>query len=287
MRRRENAPPHLAWKDLVLTIPSLELRDGSRIPQLGFGVWQITGGRTVPTVAAALEAGYRHANTAAAYGNERGVGEAIRASGIPREDLFVTTKLDTSDMGRARAALEGSLEELGLEQVDLYLIHWPVPRHRLRFEAWEAMQRAQADGLVRSIGVSNFTEKYLRELVDLGGAVPVVNQVEDHPGYQPRGLQEFAAEHGILTEAYSPLGMGSGPKDPVVARIAEKHGRTPAQEILRWHLQQGRIAIPKTATRSRIVENLAVTGFELTADDMAAIDSLDTGRYLGWDPEHV
>jgi 2,5-diketo-D-gluconate reductase A len=283
MRRRENAPPHLAWKDLVGTIPALELRDGSRIPQLGFGVWQITGGRTVPTVAAALEAGYRHVDTAAAYGNERGVGEAIRGSRIPREDLFVTTKLDTSDMGRARAALE----ELGLEQVDLYLIHWPVPRHRLRFDAWEVMQRAQADGLVRSIGVSNFTERYLQELVDLGGAVPVVNQVEYHPGYQQRRLQQFAVENGILTEAYSPLGMGSGPKNEAIARIADKYSRTPAQVVLRWHLQQGRIAIPKTATPSRIVENLAVTGFELTADDMAAIDSLDTGRYLGWDPEHV
>ncbi|UQN30912.1 aldo/keto reductase [Brachybacterium kimchii] len=270
-----------------MTIPALELRDGSRIPQLGFGVWQITGRRTVPTVAAALEAGYRHVDTAAAYGNERGVGEAIRGSGIQREDLFVTTKLDTSDMGRARAALEESLEELGLEQVDLYLIHWPVPRHRLRFDAWEAMQRAQADGLVRSIGVSNFTEKYLQELVDLGGAVPAVNQVEYHPGYQQRRLQQFAAEHGIATEAYSPLGMGSGPKNEAVARIADTYSRTPAQVILRWHLQQGRIAIPKTATASRIVENFAVTGFQLSADDMAAIDSLDTGRYVGWDPEHV
>ncbi|MCI9887780.1 aldo/keto reductase [Micrococcales bacterium 31B] len=270
-----------------MTIPTLEFHDGNCIPQLGFGVWQITGGRTVPTVAAALEAGYRHIDTAPAYGNERGVGKAIRDSGIARHDLFVVTKLDTSDMGRARAALEHSLEELGLEHVDLYLIHWPVPRHRLRFAAWEAMQQAQSDGLVRSIGVSNFTETYLQELVDLGGAVPVVNQVECHPGYQQRALQHYAAELGIATEAYSPLGMGSGPKHATVARIAEQHSRTPAQVILRWHLQQGRIAIPKTATPFRIVENLALTGFALSAADMAAIDSLNTGRYLGWDPEHV
>ncbi|MFV0458182.1 MAG: aldo/keto reductase [Actinomycetales bacterium] len=270
-----------------MTIPTLQLHDGNRIPQLGFGVWQVSGGRTAPTVAAALETGYRHVDTAAAYGNERGVGEAIRASGIARHELFVTTKLDTGDMGRARAALQNSLEQLGLDHVDLYLIHWPVPRHRRRFEAWEAMQQAQADGLVRSIGVSNFTEKYLQELVDLGGAVPVVNQVEYHPGYQQRDLQRFAARHAIATEAYSPLGMGSGPKEATIVRIAEEQGRTPAQVILRWHLQQGRIAIPKTATRSRIAENFAVTGFELSAEDVGAIDSLDTGRYLGWDPEHV
>ncbi len=267
--------------------PVLELGDGNRIPQLGFGVWQVTGGNTVPVVTAALEAGYRHIDTAAAYGNERSVGQAIRESGIPRGELFVTTKLDTSDMGRARAALEDSLDSLGLDYVDLYLIHWPVPRHRLRFDAWEAMEQGRAEGLVRSIGVSNFTPKYLQELVDRGGTVPAVNQIEYHPTYQQHELQAFAAAHGIATEAYSPLGMGSGPRDAVIGRIAEKHGVTPAQVILRWHLQQRRIAIPKTATPARIIENLAVTGFELDTDDLAAVDALNTGRYLGWDPEQV
>lgn len=270
-----------------MPIPVLQLRDGNRIPQLGFGVWQVTGGNTVPVVTAALEAGYRHIDTAAAYGNERGVGQAIRESGLAREELFVTTKLDTSDMGRTRAALENSLNALGLDYVDLYLIHWPVPRHRRRFDAWEAMEQARDEGLVRSVGVSNFTPKYLQELVDLGGTVPAVNQIEYHPTYQQHELQAFATRHGIATEAYSPLGMGSGPRDTAVGRIAEKHGETPAQVILRWHLQQGRIAIPKTVTPSRIVENLAVTGFELDAEDLAAIDALNTGRYLGWDPEHV
>ncbi len=270
-----------------MPIPVLELSDGNRIPQLGLGVWQVTGGETVPVVAAALDAGYRHIDTAAAYGNERGVGRAIRESGIPRGELFVTTKLDTSDMGRTRAALEESLDALGLDYVDLYLIHWPVPRHRRRFDAWKAMEQARAEGLVRSIGVSNFTEKYLRELLDLSGTVPVVNQIEYHPGYQQRELQAFAMQHGIATEAYSPLGMGSGPRDVAIGRIAGKHGVTAAQVILRWHVQQGRIAIPKTVTPSRIVENLAVTGFELGPEDLAIIDALNTGRYLGWDPEHV
>lgn len=270
-----------------MSIPTLTLNDRNRIPQLGFGVWQITGGNTVPTVAAALEAGYRHLDTAAAYGNERGVGQAIRESGIPRGELFVTTKLDTSDMGRTRAALEDSLDALGLDYVDLYLIHWPVPRHRRRFDAWEAMEQARTEGLVRSIGVSNFTEKYLREFIDLGGTVPAVNQIEYHPSYQQRELQAFATRYGIATEAYSPLGMGSGPRDAGIGRIAEKYGVTPAQVILRWHLRQGRIAIPKAATPSRIVENLAVTGFELHAEDLTSIDALNNGRYLGWDPEHV
>lgn len=270
-----------------MSIPTLTLNDGRSIPQLGFGVWQITGGKTVPVVATALDAGYRHIDTAAAYSNERGVGQAIRESGIPRSELFVTTKLDTSDMGRTRAALEDSLDALGLDYVDLYLIHWPVPRHRRRFDAWEAMEHARAEGLVRSIGVSNFTPKYLQELVDLGGTIPAVNQIEYHPSYQQHELQAFAAQHGIATEAYSPLGMGSGPRDAVVGRIAEKHGATPAQVILRRHLQQWRVAIPKTVTPSRIVENLAATGFELTGDDLAQLDALNTGRYLGWDPEHV
>ncbi len=268
-------------------IPSITLNDGNTIPQIGLGVWQVTGGQTAPVVRTAIAAGYRHIDTAAAYYNERGVGQAIRDSAVPRDELFVTTKLDTGDMGRARAALEDSLTALGLDYVDLYLIHWPVPRHRKRFDAWSQMERAQNEGLIRSIGVSNFTQKYLTEFIDRAGVVPAVNQIEYHPSYQQKELQAFAAEHGIATEAYSPLGMGSGPKDSQINRIAHRLGRTPAQIILGWHLQQGRIIIPKSANPERIGQNISVTGFELSPEDLAVIGTLNTGQFLGWDPEHV
>lgn len=270
-----------------MTIPTLTLNDGRSIPQLGFGVWQVPGGRTAAVVSTALETGYRHIDTATDYGNERGVGEALRDSGIPRDELFVTTKLNNPDQGRARAALEDSLDLLGLDYVDLYLIHWPVPRAGLFVRAWHALEQAQADGLARSIGVSNFTPRFLDQILTDGTVVPAVNQVEYHPTFQQRDVAEKDAAHGIVTEAYSPLGMGTGPRNEVVGRIAERLGRTSAQVILRWHLQQGRVAIPKSVTPSRIAENFAVAGFELSAADLAAIDALDTGQYLGWDPEHV
>lgn len=271
-----------------MTTPSLTLNDGYRIPQLGLGTWQITGSNAVKVVGTALEAGYRHLDTAAAYGNEREVGRAIRASGIPREHLFVTTKLDTSDMGRTREALEASLERLGLDHVDLYLIHWPVPRHRQRFDAWDAMQQARTNGLVRSIGVSNFTVRHLQEFLDRGGVVPAINQIEYHPTYQQRGLQDFAATHGTITEAYSPLGMGSAVGAEAITAIAQRHGTSPAQVILRWHLHQGRVAIPKASTPQRLADNLAAaTQPTLMREEMDAIDALNTGRYLGWDPDSV
>lgn len=270
-----------------MIIPNIMLNDGNTIPQLGLGVWQVTGNKTVPAVLAALEAGYRHIDTAAAYYNEQGVGQAIRESGIRRDELFVTTKLDTSDMGRPREALERSLVALGLDYVDLYLIHWPVPRHRKRFDAWDAMERARSEGLIRSVGVSNFTPKYLTEFLDRGGVVPAVNQIEYHPTYQQRDLQTFGEQYGIMAEAYSPLGMGAGPKAAAIGRIAERLGRTPAQIILRWHLQQGRIVIPKSANPERLTQNLAVIDFELDIRDLETIDALHTGQFLGWDPERV
>lgn len=270
-----------------MAIPTLTLNDGHTIPQLGFGVWQVSNDDVVPAVRAALEAGYRHIDTAAGYGNEAGVGRAIRESGIPREELFVTTKLDNPDQPRARAALEDSLELLGLDYVDLYLIHWPVPGLDKRIEAWHAMEEARSEGLIRSIGVSNFWERFLTELLREGSVVPAVNQIEYHPTFQHRSLQALDAANGIATEAWSPLGMGSALEDDVVAGIARRLGRTPAQVIIHWHLQEGRIVIPKSVTPSRIVENIAVTDFELTDDDVAAIGALDTGTMLGWDPEDV
>lgn len=270
-----------------MAIPNIQLNDGNTIPQVGLGVWQVTGNKTAPAVLAAFEAGYRHIDTADDYGNEAGVGQAIRESGIPREDLFITTKLDTSDMGRTRAALEESLTALGLDYVDLYLIHWPVPRHNLRFTAWRVMEQARSEGLIRSIGVSNFTPKYLEEIVNLGGVIPAVNQVEYHPTFRQHDVEAANARHNVVTEAYSPLGMGSGPRNEKIQSIATRLGKTPAQVILRWHLQAGRVVIPKSATPSRIAENYAITDFSLSSDDMATIDSLNTGTYLGWDPEYV
>ncbi|MET7335342.1 aldo/keto reductase [Nonomuraea sp. NPDC005650] len=270
-----------------MSIPNVTLNDGHRIPQLGFGVWQVSRRDIVRTVSAALEVGYRHIDTASAYGNEAGVGQAIRESDIPREDLFITTKLDNSDQGRARQALEDSLRRLGLDYLDLYLIHWPVPGLDKRVEAWEAMEQAQAEGLIRSIGVSNFTPRYLTEIIEHGSVVPAVNQIEYHPTFQQRDVETANAEHGIVTEAYSPLGMGSAPRNRVVADIAERTGRTSAQVVLRWHVQAGPVVIPKSVTPPRIAENFAVSDFQLSSADLAAIDALDTGKPLGWDPETV
>lgn len=270
-----------------MSTPLLTLNDGRLIPRLGFGVWQITGTKVVPTVATALQVGYRHIDTASAYGNERGVGQAIRESGIARDELFVTTKLGDNRHGDARAALEESLERLGLDYVDLYLIHWPLPRVNKRVQAWHAMEQAQAEGLVRSIGVSNFSRRFLTQILDRGSVVPAVNQIEYHPTFQQRDLEALNTANGIVTEAWSPLGMGTALRNPTIASIAGRYGKSPAQVVLRWHLQAGRVVIPKSATPTRIAENVAVTDFELTTDETAAIDRLNTGRLLGWDPEDV
>lgn len=270
-----------------MTIPHVTLNDGHRIPQLGFGVWQVSREQIVPTVVGALEAGYRHIDTAAIYDNEEGVGEAIRASGLAREDLFVTTKLWNSRHGDARVALEESLQRLGLDYLDLFLIHWPVPGLDRRVQAWEAMEQAQADGLIRSIGLANFLPEYLEESLAQGRVVPSVNQIEYHPSFQQRDAEEANSRNGIVTEAYSPLGLGSDLSSLTVGRIAERIGKTPAQVVLRWHLQSGRIVIPKSVTPSRIVENLAVTGFELTDEDIADINGLDEGNLLVADPHRM
>ncbi|MDX2851250.1 aldo/keto reductase [Streptomyces sp. PA03-3a] len=268
-------------------VPDITLNNGVTMPQLGFGVWQVPDDEAATAVATALEAGYRSIDTAALYRNEQGTGRAIAASGIPREELFVTTKLWNTDQGHDNAlrAFDASLGKLGLEYVDLYLIHWPAPARGLYLETWRALEKIHADGRARAIGVSNFPVDLLRHLLDEGGVAPVLNQVELHPHLPQTELRAFHAGHGIATEAWSPLGQGRGLLDePALAAIAAKHGRTPAQVVLRWHLQIGNVVIPKSVTPSRIRENIDVFGFELDGEDLAAVDALDNGGRLGPDP---
>ncbi|MFC7382738.1 aldo/keto reductase [Sphaerisporangium rhizosphaerae] len=268
-------------------VPTITLNNDVRIPQLGFGVFQIPQDETVAAVTTALESGYRSIDTAAAYGNERGVGLALAESGVPREDVFVTTKLWNSAQGydSTLAAFDQSAAELGLDQIDLYLIHWPTPARDRYLDTWRAFEKLYADGRVRAIGVSNFQPGHLRRLLDHCEVPPVLNQIELHPNLQQAELRAFHAEHGIATEAWSPLAQGGLLKDPAITSISERHGRTPAQVILRWHLQLGSIVIPKSVTPERIRENLDVFGFELTGDDMAAIATLDTATRTGPDPD--
>jgi 2,5-diketo-D-gluconate reductase A len=270
-------------------VPELRLRGDVSMPRLGFGVFQVANDETTAAVLTALECGYRSIDTAALYGNEAGVGAAIATCGIAREDLFVTTKLWNSDHGstRVREAFERSLTKLGVEYVDLYLIHWPVPSNDKYVETWQAFERLSAEGLIRAIGVSNFTIPHLRRLLAETSTVPSVNQIELHPGFQQVALRDFHADHGIVTEAWSPLGQGAALGHPVVADLARKHGKTPAQIVLRWHIDIGNVVIPKSVTPHRIRENIDVFDFELTADDMRLLEHLDTGRRIGPDPESV
>ncbi len=268
-------------------IPTVALRDGRTIPQLGFGVWQVPPDQVVEPVAAALAAGYRLLDTAAAYRNEKGVGRAIAESGVPRDELFVTTKLWNPDHGydKAMRAFEDSLGRLGLDVLDLYLIHWPVPSSGLFVEAWKAMVDLAESGRVRSIGVSNFNPAHIQRLIDETGVTPVVNQVELHPGFPQDEVRAFDAAHQIVTEAWSPLGQGRGLLDePVLGAVAAAHDRTPAQVALRWNLQLGNVVIPKSVTPERIRANLEVFDFELSDDEVAELSSMP-GRRLGPDPD--
>ncbi|WP_306316708.1 MULTISPECIES: aldo/keto reductase [unclassified Streptomyces] len=257
------------------------------MPQLGFGVWQVPDDEAETAVATALQAGYRSIDTAAIYGNEEGTGKAIAASGVPRDELFVTTKLWNADQGydSTLRAFDASLEKLGLDHVDLYLIHWPLPSKGLAVDTYKAFEKIQADGRAKSIGVSNFLPEHLDRLTAETSVIPAVNQIELHPHLQQRASREKHAELGIATEAWSPLGQGKGLLEvPAIVAIAQKHGRTPAQVVLRWHVQLGNVVIPKSVTPSRIKENIDVFGFELDTEDLGAISALNEDRRLGPDP---
>jgi diketogulonate reductase-like aldo/keto reductase len=265
-------------------VPTVSLVDGRSMPVLGLGVWE--SGRGEPTYRAvrdALELGYRHIDTAKIYGNERDVGRALRESGIPREELFVTTKLWNSDQGfeSAKRACEASLAALGLDYLDLYLVHFPAPK---RLESYRALVELQAAGKCRSIGVSNFTARHLEELVRELGVVPAVNQIELHPFLQQRSIVEACVAKKIVVEAYSPLARGQRMSHPVIVRIAKALGRTPAQVHLRWGVQHGYVVIPKSVHRARIDENARLFDFEIPAPEMAALDALDEGFRTCWDP---
>jgi 2,5-diketo-D-gluconate reductase A len=269
-------------------VPSLTFNNGVQIPQLGFGVFQVPPAEVIEPMLAALEAGYRLIDTAAMYGNEEGVGKAIAQSGVPRDEIFVTTKLNNPDHGydATLKAFDTSVSKLGIDVLDLYLIHWPQPKRNAYVETWKAFEKLYADGRVRSIGVSNFATSHLKRLAAETDVKPVANQIELHPGLPQLQLRAFHAEHEILTEAWSPIGQGQGLlEDPTIAAIAGRVDRSPAQVVLRWHVQHGNVAIPKSVTPSRIKENIAVFDFELSDEDMAALTDLSgTGR-IGPDPE--
>jgi 2,5-diketo-D-gluconate reductase A len=270
---------------MINTVPTLQLSDSTTIPQLGFGVFQVPPEDTAETVREALATGYRAIDTAAAYRNEAGVGEATRSSGLEREELFVTTKLWNGDHGRARDAFEDSLERLGYDYVDLYLIHWPVPSQDRYVEAWKALTELHDDGRARSIGVSNFQIAHLERIIEETGVVPSVNQIELHPQLQQPELRRFHEQHSILTEAWSPLGQGAALEDPIVAEIADELDRTPAQVVLRWHIELGNVVIPKSVTPARIEENFDLFDFELGPERMAQLAELDAGERIGPDPD--
>jgi 2,5-diketo-D-gluconate reductase A len=267
--------------------PGVPLSGGEQIPQLGFGVFQVPPDQTAEVSLQALVAGYRHIDTAAAYRNEAGVGQALRASGLDRHEVFITTKCFNDDHGheRARRAFDASLERLDVDYLDLYLIHWPVPAHDKYVETWKAFIELRDEGLIRSIGVSNFNPAHLERLIAETGETPAINQVELHPYFQQVGLRREHEQLGIVTESWSPLAQGEVLDDPVILAIAEAHSKTPGQVVIRWHLQLGCVVIPKSVTPERIRQNLDVFDFELSDQQMGEIDGLDAGRRTGPDPE--
>ncbi|MDT8913804.1 aldo/keto reductase [Amycolatopsis sp. PS_44_ISF1] len=268
-------------------VPEIELNNGVAIPQFGFGVFQIPPEDTAEAVRTALEAGYRHLDTAQLYDNEQGVGQGIRQSGLPREEIFVTTKLANDAQGHDNAitALEGSLQRLGLEQVDLYLIHWPLPHQDKYVRTWQGFEELLHAGKTRAIGVSNFQIAHLERLAEESGTVPAVNQIELHPALQQAELREYHRAHGIVTEAWSPLAQGEVLEEQVLTELAGKFGKTAAQVVLRWHLQIGNVVFPKSKTPDRIRENIDVFDFELSDEDIDAIGRLDAGHRTGFDPD--
>ncbi|REJ04259.1 aldo/keto reductase [Microbacterium bovistercoris] len=268
-----------------MIIPTRSFNDGYDIPQLGYGVFKVDPAETERAVSEALEIGYRHIDTAAIYGNEEGVGAAIASSGIPRDELFITTKLwnDRHDGDEPDAAIAESLDKLGLDHVDLYLVHWPTPARNNHVHAWEKLIGIRDRGLATSIGVSNFLVPHLDDIVSATGVTPAVDQIELHPAYQQREVTDWAAAHGVQVEAWGPLGQGKYDLfgTPAVAEAAAATGKTPAQVVLRWHLQKGNIVFPKSVHAERLRENIDVFDFELSDDQIAAIDAIDPGDGSG------
>lgn len=266
-------------------VPSITLNDGKTIPQLGFGVWELPNDTVARTVVTAVEAGYRLIDTAQGYGNEEGVGRGIVDCGLPRGELFITSKLRTRDQGydATLQSFMGSLDRMGLDYLDLFLIHWPVPKHDRYSDTWKAFVQLQRDGRIRSIGVSNFLQPHLERIIGDSGVVPAVNQIELHPEFQQRDVRAFHQRHNIAIESYSPLGRGQMLGHDIIGKIAAKHDTTPAQVIIRWHVQQGLIVIPKSARAERIKANVDVFGFALDEADMSAIAALDKpdGKMVG------
>jgi len=270
-----------------MTVPDITLNNGLKIPQLGFGVFQIDPDETRAATLAAFEAGYRHIDTAEMYGNESGVGEAVRDSSLDRSEVFVTSKLDNGshDHDDALKAFDQTLAELGFDYLDLFLVHWPLPDVGDFVETWKAMEKIYESGRAKAVGVSNFTPQHLGRLAAEATVPPAVNQVEVHPYLRNDEVRAYGVEHGIATEAWSPIARGKVLEDPTITRIAENLDRTPAQVTLRWHLQRGDIVFPKSVTRSRVEENFAIFDFELSGTDMTDIDGLDRGERTGPDPD--
>ncbi|GFG76562.1 aldo/keto reductase [Mycobacterium botniense] len=271
-----------------MTAPLVTLNDGNAIPQVGFGVFKISPADTERAVATALQVGYRHIDTAAAYGNERETGRAVARSGIPRDQLYLVTKLWNADQGydSTLQAFDASMHRLGLDYLDLYLIHWPLPQLGKFVDTFTAFAYLRDQGRIRSIGVSNFEPEHLKVLIDATGIVPAVNQIELHPRLPQTELRELHTRLGIATEAWGPLGQGSLVTHPTITAVAEGRGRTPAQVLIRWHLQLGNIIIPKSANPTRIASNFDVFDFQLSATEMASISSLEDGTRLGPNPRH-